>query len=96
VIKNDLVKEIAATFALSHNLSARIVQTLFDKLVDGLVTDSKVELRRFGVFGTKRQAPRVITLPSGKKIKRPAQTVAIFAPSVTLKRKLNPKRKSRR
>ena len=92
MIKDDLVTAIAEEHALSRYLSAQIVQTLLDKLVDGLIKDSRVELRRFGVFGTKNQAPRVITLPSGKKIKRPAQKVVTFAPSATVKKKLNPKK----
>lgn len=93
MIKKDLVKEISATFGLSETLSTRIIQKLLDKLVDGLISESKVELRRFGVFGIKRQAPRVITLPSGKKIKRPAQKVVIFAPSTTMKKAINPRGK---
>ena len=93
MIKSDLVKEIAVGFELPTTTATRIVQKLLDKLTAGLVSDSKVELRRFGVFGIKRQAPRVITLPSGKKIKRPARKVVTFAPSTTLKKALNPQKK---
>jgi nucleoid DNA-binding protein len=91
MIKDDLAQEIAEKHNLSHNLSTKIVQTILDKMVDGLIQDSRIELRRFGVFATKDQAPRIITLPSGKKIKSPAQKVVTFAPSPTLKKKLNPK-----
>lgn len=89
MIKDDLVQEIAEKHDLSRSLSAQIVQTLLDKIVDGLIKDSRVELRRFGIFKTKNQAPRVITLPSGKKIKRPAQKIVTLTPSATLKKKLN-------
>lgn len=90
MIKDDLVKKIVADFALSQNLAGRIVQAILDNLTSGLVTDGHVELRRFGVFATKRQKPRVITLPSGKKVTRPAQKVVTFTPSPTVKKKLNP------
>jgi nucleoid DNA-binding protein len=59
-----------------------------------LVSEGKIELRRFGVFGVKHQGPRVITLPSGKKVTRPAQRVITFNPSPTVKQKLNPPTKT--
>ncbi len=90
MIKDDLVKALAADFDLSLNLAGKIVQTFLDDLIICLVTDGHIELRRFGVFGIKHQAPRVITLPSGKKVARPAQKVVTFAPSSTVKKKLNP------
>ncbi len=90
MIKDDLAKVIAAKFGLSMNISGAILQTVLDELVCGLVSGSRIELRRFGVFATKLQAPRTITLPSGKKIKRPAQRVVIFTSSTIVKKKLNP------
>jgi nucleoid DNA-binding protein len=90
VIKDDLVKALAAKFNLSGNLAGKIVQAILDELVNGLVSGSRIELRRFGVFATKRQAARIITLPSGKKIKRPAQRVVTFSSSPSVKKKLNP------
>jgi len=90
MIKNDLVVKIAAKLDLSLNATAGIVQTILDEIVNGLVSDSRIELRRFGVFGIKHQKARVITLPSGKKITRPAQKVVTFNPSPSVKKKLNP------
>ena len=90
MIKDDLAKVIAAKFGLSMNIAGEILQTILDELVRGLVLDAKIELRRFGVFGTKRQKPRIITLPSGVKITRPAQKVVTFTPSPTVKKTLNP------
>ena len=90
MIKDDLAKVIAAKFGLSMNIAGEILQTILDELVRGLVLGSKIELRRFGVFGTKRQKPRIITLPSGEKITRPAQKVVTFTPSPIVKKTLNP------
>lgn len=89
MIKDDLVNRIAAKFGLSLNLTGKIVQAFLDELVGGLVEGSGIELRRFGVFGTKKQKARVITLPSGKKVTRPAQKIVTFAASSTVKKKLN-------
>jgi len=91
MIKKDLVTAITDEYGLSHNLSAKIVQTILDEIVHGLINNDRIELRRFGVFDTKIQEPRTITLPSGKKIKIPVQQVVTFLPSPTLKKKLNPK-----
>ena len=90
MIKDDLVKAIAARFGLSLNLTGKIVQTFLDHLLTGLVSGSRIELRRFGVFAIKRQAPRVITLPSGKKIAVPSQKTVTFTLSPAVKSKLNP------
>lgn len=90
MIKDDLVKQTAARFNLSLNQAGKIVQSLLDEIVSSLTAGARVELRRFGVFSIKPQRARVITLPSGKKVTRPAQNVVIFAPSSTVKKKLNP------
>lgn len=90
MIKDDLVKAIAAKFKLSHNLAGKIVQAILDELVNGLLSGSRIELRRFGVFAIKRQAARIITLPWGVKIKRRAQKLVIFSSSPLVKKKLNP------
>ena len=90
MIKADLVARLADRFALSQILATAIVRGILDDLTTGLLSDGHIELRRFGVFKVIRQAPRVIVLPSGKKITRPARKVLTFAPSPTIKKKLNP------
>ena len=96
MIKDDLVKRIATGFDFSLALSGEIVQAVLDEITTGLVEGSRIELRRFGVFGIKRQKPRVITLPSGQKIKRPVQNVVTFTPSTVIKKKINPARRQRK
>lgn len=96
MIKDDLVKAIAAKFNLSLNLTGKIVQTLLDEIISGLVLDSRIELRRFGVFGLKQQRSRVITLPSGKKVTIPPQKVVTFLPSPTVKKKINPPKRQKK
>jgi nucleoid DNA-binding protein len=90
VIKADLVARLADRFALSQTLATAIVRGLLDDLTAGILSGTPIELRRFGVFRIRQQRPRVIVLPSGKKITRPAHKVLTFAPSPTMKRKLNP------
>ncbi len=90
MIKEDLVKKIATEFNLSLNATARIVQALLDEIINGLVSDSRIEFRRFGVFELKKQKPRVIILPSGEKITRSAKKIITFNSSSCVKKKLNP------
>lgn len=90
MIKDDLVKRIAAKFDLSQNLTGKVVQAFLDELVDCLVEGPGIELRRFGVFATKKQKARVIILPSGEKVTRPARKIVTFSASATVKRLLNP------
>ncbi|MDP2874866.1 MAG: HU family DNA-binding protein [Holophaga sp.] len=93
MIKEDLAKKIAPEFNLSLNAAARLVQILLDEIVNALISGSRIELRRFGVFGIIKQKARVITLPSGKKVRRHAQKMVTFNPSPAVKKKLNPSMK---
>lgn len=96
MIKNDLVVRIAARFDISQRFAGEIVQAVFDDLTAGLVEDARVELRRFGSFTVKHQKARMITLPSGQKIKRPAQRTVTFTPSPHIKKQLNPPTRRRK
>ena len=90
MIKNDLVKKVAAKHKLSLSEAEKIIETCLDEIVSGLGATRRVEFRRFGVFTLKQQKARTIVLPSGKKILRPAKKVVLFAASPTVTKKLNP------
>jgi len=91
MIKQDIIIELAEKYDLSYNLASKILNTTLGTLTNGIITDSRAELRRFGVFTVIKQKPRTITLPNGKKIKRPSKKIITFAPSPTIKKKLNKK-----
>ena len=64
--------------------------TCLDEIAGALIKDDTVEFRRFGVFKTKKQKPRIIIHPTtGKKIKRPAKKIILFETSSNLDKKLN-------
>lgn len=75
----------------NHSLSTRMSQTILDKLVDGLIEDSRIELCCFDLFAKKQQASCVIRFPSGKKVKCPALRIVIFVPGCIIKKKGKPK-----
>jgi len=86
MIKSDLIKALIQKHGLTIRQATAILQTCLDEIISGLVKGENVELRRFGVFKTKKQEPRIIVHPeTGKPIKRPAKTVILFEPSMTVK-----------
>jgi len=70
--------------------AAAILNTCLDEIVSGLAKGETLELRRFGVFKTKKQKPRTIIHPkTGKPIKRPARTIVLFEASTAVKAAIN-------
>ncbi len=90
MIKSDLIKTLIQKHGLTIRQATAILQTCLDEIISGLVKGENVELRRFGIFKTKKQKPRTIVHPeTGKPIKRPARTMVLFEPSSTVKVAIN-------
>ena len=59
MIKSELIQKIAATNPhLYHRDVERIVNTIFDEIVDALARGDRVELRGFGAFTVKHRLAR--------------------------------------
>lgn len=88
--KADIIKALIKKHGLAVRQAAAVLQTCLDEIVSGLVKGEAVELRRFGVFKTKKQKVRTIIHPkTGKPIKRPARTIVLFEAGSTVKKTLN-------
>jgi len=88
--KADLIKAIIKKHGLAVRQATAILQTFLDEIVFGLTKGEAVELRRFGVFKTKKQKARTIIHPkTGKPIKRPARTIVLFEASTAIKSAVN-------
>lgn len=98
MIKLDIINVLIKKHALTVRQASATLQTVLDEIISGLAKGEIVELRRFGVFKTKKQKPRTIIHPeTGKPIKRPAKTVVLFETSSTVKAALNkPQKKNKR
>ena len=60
MIKSELIQKIAATNQhLYHRDIERIVNVIFNEIVEALARGDRVELRGFGAFTVKHRAPRV-------------------------------------
>jgi integration host factor subunit beta len=59
VIKSELIQKISSTNPhLYHRDVERIVNVVFDEIVDALARGDRVELRGFGAFTVKHRAAR--------------------------------------
>lgn len=83
--KKDLVRTIADRAGISQAQVRSIVQITFDALIDTLISERRIELRRFGVFEIRRRAARVGRNPrTGKRVPVRARCAVTFKPGKPL------------
>jgi len=88
--KADIIKTLIKKHGLAVRLAGAVLQSCLDEISSGLAKGEAVELRRFGIFKTKKQKARTIIHPkTGKPIKRPARTIVLFEAGSTVKAALN-------
>ncbi|OPZ54387.1 MAG: DNA-binding protein HU [Deltaproteobacteria bacterium ADurb.BinA014] len=88
--KADIIKVLIKKHGLAVRQAAAILNTCLDEILSGLTNGEAVELRRFGVFKTKKQKVRTIIHPkTGKPIKRPARKIVLFEASTAVKAAVN-------
>lgn len=88
--KADIIKVMIKKHGLAVRQAGAVLNTCLDEIVSGLAKGEAVELRRFGVFKTKKQKARTIIHPkTGKPIKRPARTIVLFEAGTAVKAVLN-------
>src|SRR5438270_13723203 len=94
VTKKEIVKKISEDIGLTQLKTKDIVQRTLDAIIHTLVTESRIELRNFGVFEVKRRAPRKARNPrTGDKVYVPSKNVVTFKPGKEMEelvRKMNP------
>ena len=91
MIKSELIQKIAAANQhLYHRDIEKIVNVLFDEIVDALARGDRVELRGFGAFTVKYRAPRTGRNPrTGASVKVDEKFVPFFKTGKELREKLN-------
>lgn len=79
--KKEIVKSISEELDITQLKTKKIVQRIFDKIVDTLVEEGRIELRNFGVFEVKTRASRKARNPrTGKPVFVPEKRVVVFKP----------------
>jgi integration host factor subunit beta len=91
MIKSELIAKIAgANPHLYHRDIERIVNVLFDEIVDALARGDRVELRGFGAFTVKHRPPRVGRNPrTGAAVTVEEKFVPFFKTGKELRERLN-------
>jgi integration host factor subunit beta len=91
VIKSELVQRIATNNPhLYHRDVERIVNVIFDEIVDALARGDRVELRGFGAFTVKHRAARVGRNPrTGTTVSVAEKFVPFFKTGKELRDRLN-------
>ena len=79
--KKEIVKTISNEIGLTQLKTKEIVQKTFDAIVDILVAEGRIELRKFGVFQVKKRAARKARNPrTGEKVDVAEKFVVTFKP----------------
>ena len=91
VIKSELIAKLAATNThLFHRDVERIVNVVFDEIVDALARGERVELRGFGAFTVKHRTARQGRNPrTGDSVSVDEKFVPFFKTGKELREKLN-------
>ena len=88
--KNDLVVHIAKTTGLKQADTKRIVQMVFDGIVDVLATERRLELRNFGVFEVRHRKARKARNPrTGEEVQVPEKNVVTFKPGRIMQQRIH-------
>lgn len=61
--KKELARLIAEDFDITHKFAQQLVQGTFDRIIDVLVKEGRIELRNFGVFMVKQRGWRKAHVP---------------------------------
>ncbi len=96
MIKSELIAKIAgANPHLYHRDIERIVNVIFDEIVDALARGDRVELRGFGAFTVKHRPPRVGRNPrTGSSVTVDEKFVPFFKTGKELRERLNSEEKA--
>lgn len=88
--KKELVCMVAEETALTQVQVKDVVQRTLDHIVDGLVSDGRIEFRNFGIYEVHRRKARLARNPrTGATISVPPRNVVVFTPGRILKERLN-------
>jgi len=87
--KKDIVKVISDKTGITQVDTKRVLQCMFEAVIDSLATTGRIELRNFGVFQVKVRAQRKARNPrTGEEVIVPAKRVVKFRPGKLMEARL--------
>jgi integration host factor subunit beta len=88
--KAELVEEVARSVELSKKDAEKIVNMVFDSIIDALHDGEKIELRGFGSFRLRERKARIGRNPkTGETVQVPTKKVPYFKAGKELKELIN-------
>ena len=88
--KADLVNDVANAAELTKKDAERLVEIVFESIIDSLNQGEKIELRGFGSFRVRERGARRGRNPkTGDPVSIPAKRVPYFKPGKELKELIN-------
>jgi nucleoid DNA-binding protein len=89
VTKKEIVKQISEETGLTQLQTKVIVQMTFDAIIDALVRENRIELRKFGVFEVKlRRARRARNPRTNDPVFVAPKNVVTFQPGKEMEEKV--------
>lgn len=88
--KNEIVKAISDRTGFTQKQIKEIVRLTFESIMNNLMTDGRVEFRRFGVFEVRKRMARTCKNPkTGSILQIPERFVVVFKPSSEMEHRVN-------
>ena len=90
MIRSELIQKIADEHELNLNQAERIVNTIFEEIIDAMSSGDRVELRGFGAFSVKKRDARTGRNPrTGESVEVEEKCVPFFKTGKLLRDRLN-------
>lgn len=87
--KKDIALKVADATGIRQITVKKVLQGIFDCIIESLLRDEKIELRNFGVFKIKTRKPRIGRNPrTGQTVPVPTRKVVVFKPGLEMKQKI--------
>jgi len=79
VTKKEIAKAIAEEVGVTGVIVAKVVQRVFDGIIEVLVSEGRIELRNFGMFAVRKRRARQARNPrTGERVWVPERKVVSF------------------
>jgi integration host factor subunit beta len=93
MIRSELIQKIAEENPHLYQRDVeRIVNTIFEEIIEAMARGDRVELRGFGAFSVKKRDPRVGRNPrTGESVQVEGKAVPFFKTGKLLRDRLNGK-----
>ena len=92
MIRSELIQKISEENPHLYQRDVeRIVNAIFEEIIEAMASGNRVELRGFGAFSTRERDARTGRNPrTGESVSVPAKSVPYFKPGKEMRERLNP------